>query len=66
VDVELSHDECDLVEEILRSEYQDLREEIVKTDRSRFKDMLRERKRLLAGILAKIPVSPLDSSTANG
>jgi hypothetical protein len=29
VDVELSHDECDLVEEILRSEYQDLREEIV-------------------------------------
>lgn len=52
--LELTEAEHALVAEIVRSEYQDLREEIVKTDSSHYKEMLHARERALEGILKKL------------
>ena len=43
-----------MAQEILQQEYQDLREEIYKTDSSHFKDQLKEREALLEKLIAKL------------
>lgn len=54
VTFELSDVERALILEILHAEYQDLREEIVKTEGSHYKDMLHERERRLGSIIARL------------
>jgi hypothetical protein len=51
--IDLNEAEAALSREILHQAYQDLREEIYKTDASRFKEQLKERERLLEGLVAK-------------
>jgi hypothetical protein len=52
--IELTEQELTLAREILRQEYQDLREEIYKTDSSHFKDQLKEREALLEELVKKL------------
>ncbi|HUF54402.1 MAG TPA: hypothetical protein VMR52_11610 [Dehalococcoidia bacterium] len=52
--IDLSDEELTLAREILQQEYMDLREEIYKTDSSQYKDQLREREALLAGLVKKL------------
>jgi hypothetical protein len=51
--MELSRDEQEIIAEALRREYQDLREEIVKTEDTHYVAMLHERERKLGELLSK-------------
>jgi hypothetical protein len=50
----LSRTEHTLLTELLQSQYQELRQEIVHTDGSRYKLLLKERERTLANLLARL------------
>lgn len=52
--LEIDNEELALLSELLRREYQELREEIYKTEDSRFKAELRRRERLMDGLLNKL------------
>lgn len=51
--IDLSSEERTVLAELLRRNYQELREEIRKTDDSRFKAHLRTKERLIESLLAK-------------
>ncbi|HYY69570.1 MAG TPA: hypothetical protein VE734_07550 [Terriglobales bacterium] len=51
--INFSVEELNLLAELLRRDYHDLREEIHKTDDHRFKDDLRAREKLVGSLLAK-------------
>ncbi len=52
--VELSGDEAAIVREILQQAYQDLREEIYKTENTDFRARLKQREDLLGAIIGKL------------
>lgn len=52
--LEIDNEELALLSELLRREYQELREEIYKTEDSRFKAELRRREQLMDGLLNKL------------
>jgi len=51
--IALSSEEHTLLAELLRRDYQELREEIYKTEDSRFKTNLRVKQKLIESLLAK-------------
>jgi hypothetical protein len=55
----LTSDEATLAAELLQRAYQDLREEIYKTDNSDFRAGLKERKQVLEGIIEKLTGRPV-------
>ena len=55
--IDLSSEELTLLAEMLRHDYQELREEIYKTENSRFKADLRTREKLIESLLAKLEPS---------
>jgi len=55
--IDLSSEELTLLAELLRRDYQELREEIYKTEDSRFKADLRTREKLIESLLAKLEPS---------
>ncbi len=52
--MELSTEELDLLREVAESAYNDLREEIYKTEDTDYKKSLKQREALLVGILKKL------------
>jgi len=52
--IELSDAEGRLLAELLDRDYRDLKEEINKTETYAYKEALKERERLLVGMLAKV------------
>ena len=52
--IELSEAEERLLAELLDSDYRDLKEEINKTETFDYKEALKERERLLVGMIAKL------------
>ena len=55
--IDLNFEEVNLLAELLRRDYQELREEIYKTEDSRFKADLRTREKLIESLLAKLEPS---------
>ena len=55
--LELSAEEHDLLAELLDEDFRDLKAEIGDTDSSEYKQRLRERERVLAGLLHKVQQS---------
>ena len=55
--IDLNFEELNLLAELLRRDYQELREEIYKTEDSRFKADLRTREKLIESLLAKLEPS---------
>jgi len=55
--IDLSVEELKLLAELLRREYQELREEIYKTEDTRFKADLRAKEKLIESLLAKLEPS---------
>jgi len=51
--IDLSVEELKLLAELLRRDYQELREEIYKTEATRFKADLRTKEKLVESLLAK-------------
>ncbi len=54
IQLELSGEETSILVEVLESAYSDLRMEIADTDRKDFRDMLKERKAVIAKALAAL------------
>lgn len=52
--LQLTPDELQLLKDMLENDLSDLRMEITHTDRSDFKDSLKQRKQLMADILEKL------------
>ena len=52
--LEINNEQLALLNELLRREYQELREEIYKTEAHQFKAELRRREQLLDGLLKEI------------
>jgi len=52
--IDLNVDELTLLAELLRRDYQELREEIYKTENYRFKADLRAKEKLIESLLAKV------------
>jgi hypothetical protein len=52
--IDLKLQELEFLAELLRREYQDLREEIYKTEDCRFKADLRTKEKLIESLLAKL------------
>ena len=52
--IDLSSEELFLLAELLRRDYQELREEIYKTEDSRFKADLRAKEKLIASLLERL------------
>lgn len=57
----LTPDEATFAAELLQRAYQDLREEIYKTDNSDFRAGLKERKQMLESIIQKLTGQPAAS-----
>ena len=55
--IDLNFEELNLLAELLRRDYHELREEIYKTENSRFKADLRTREKLIESLLAKFEPS---------
>ena len=56
--IDLSSEELFLLAELLRRDYQELREEIYKTENSRFKADLRAKEKLIASLLERLGSLP--------
>ena len=54
IQLELTKDECAILRDILQNDLSDLRMEIADTDRLAYREMLRERKRVLKKVLATL------------
>jgi hypothetical protein len=52
--IDLGSEEVRFLAELLRRDYQELREEVYKTEDSRFKADLRTRQKLIESVLAKL------------
>jgi len=52
--IEINQEEREFLTECLRRDYQDLREEIYKTEDFRFKSDLRRKERLIESLLGKL------------
>jgi hypothetical protein len=52
--IDLSFEELNLLAELLRRDYQELREEIYKTEDYRFKTDLRAKEKLIESLLQKV------------
>jgi len=52
--IDLNFEELNFLAELLRRDYQDLREEIYKTENYRFKADLRAKEKLIESLLAKV------------
>ena len=52
--IDLGSEEVRFLTELLRRDYQELREEVYKTEDSRFKADLRTRQKLIESVLAKL------------
>jgi len=61
--IDLSSEELSLLAELLRRDYQELREEIYKTEDSRFKADLRAKEKLIASLLERLGSLPAARST---
>jgi len=61
--IDLNFEELNLVVELLRRDYQELREEIYKTEDYRFKTDLRAKEKLIESLLQKVePVGAVKSA----
>jgi hypothetical protein len=61
--IDLNFEELNLLMELLRRDYQELREEIYKTEDYRFKTDLRAKEKLIESLLQKVePVRPVKSA----
>jgi len=61
--IDLNFEELNLLVELLRRDYQELREEIYKTEDYRFKTDLRAREKLIESLLQKVePVGAVKSA----
>ena len=60
--IDLNFEELNLLAELLRRDYQELREEIYKTEDYRFKTNLRAKEKLIESLLQK--VEPVGTVTA--
>jgi hypothetical protein len=52
--IDLSTEERELLLELLRNDFMNLREEIVKTEGYDYKNMLKAREQLLAGLITRV------------
>ncbi len=58
VQIDLTTDEIEVLRDVLQSSYlSDLRMEIADTDRMDFREMLKERKRILVKVLDALPTT---------
>ncbi|MGO9212038.1 MAG: hypothetical protein ACLPXM_00060 [Terriglobales bacterium] len=61
--IDLNFEELNLLVELLRRDYQELREEIYKTEDYRFKTDLRAKEKLIESLLQKVePVGAIKSA----
>ena len=61
--IDLNFEELNLLAELLRRDYQELREEIYKTEDYRFKTDLRAKEKLIESLLQKVePVGAVKSA----
>ncbi len=57
VQIDLTTDEIEVLRDVLQSYLSDLRMEIADTDRMDFREMLKERKRILVKVLDALPTT---------
>jgi hypothetical protein len=65
VQIELSSDEFAFLAELLRRDYQELREEIYKTEDTRFKANLHAKERLIEVLLKRLEAGPVAGRPKN-
>jgi len=65
VQIDLSSEEFALLAELLRRDYQELREEIYKTEDTRFKASLHAKERLIEALLKRLEAGPVAGRPRN-
>ena len=55
IQIELTHEDIDMLREILASHLSELRMEIAHTDNRKLRERLKEREEVMKGVLARIP-----------